>query len=616
MSTYEKIHGRSIQAVTTDPTESTAEGQVWYNTTSDTFKSVVVNEAWASSGSLISARGFVSHTGTQTASLLAGGLSPAPTYFSASEEYNGSGWSTGGSLPAATYALSSAGTQTAALVFGGANSSDTKQSTTYTYNGTSFSATPNSLNTARDQLSGGGTQTSALAVGGRVSSAVVTNMEEWNGSSWTNLTALPEKRGYTHANGPETAFFMASGALGDNAGSPYTSATLNYDGSSISTGENVNTARSAGGAAGDSANAIFYGGDISGTSQTKTEKYDGTSWSEVADMAVAKRGSGAGAGTSNAAALSAGAYGPPASASTEEFTSSANAITAAAWASGGSMNTARRGISSAKNATQDAALGAMGYTGANTGVNNAEEYDGSSWTNVSTVPTSRYFGGGFGIQTAGVVYGGYRAPSQQSATDEWDGSSWSTGGTLPSGQSNFAADGCGILTAGLSTLGMPGPAPSTIHYDGSSWTAVPGTLNTPRTSGSSFGTQTAAIAATGNVPGSPGNTLTSESYNGTAWTATSNAIYGGYGNGCGGTQTAGFIGGTYPNGTTSQGWDGSSWFTIPSISTGRSESGGAGTSTAGIIFAGSTTNPTTYTAATEEFTGETTAVNVKTLTQS
>jgi hypothetical protein len=280
------------------------------------------------------------------------------------------------------------------------------------------------------------------------------------------------------------------------------------------------------------------------------------------------------------------------------------------------MNTARRGIFSVSNATQNAALGAMGYTGSNQGVNNAEEYDGSSWTNVSTVPSTRYFGGGFGIQTAGVVYGGYRAPAQRDTTDEYDGSSWSTGGTLPSGQSNFAADGCGILTAGLSTLGMPGPAPSTIHYDGSSWTAVPGTLNSPRTSGTAFGTQTAAIAATGNVPGSPGNTLTSESYNGTSWTATSPAIYGGYGNGGGGTQTAGFIGGTYPNGATSQGWDGSSWFTIPSISTGRSESGGAGTQAAGIIFAGSTTNPTTYTAATEEFSTGSETITAKTLTTS
>ena len=53
MSTYRKIHGRSIQAVTTDPTESVAEGQVWYNTTSDTFKSVVAIEAISSASPLV-----------------------------------------------------------------------------------------------------------------------------------------------------------------------------------------------------------------------------------------------------------------------------------------------------------------------------------------------------------------------------------------------------------------------------------------------------------------------------------------------------------------------------------------------------------------------------------
>ena len=56
MSTYRKIHGRSIQAVTTDPTESVAEGQVWYNTTSDTFKSIVASEAWSSASPLTNAR--------------------------------------------------------------------------------------------------------------------------------------------------------------------------------------------------------------------------------------------------------------------------------------------------------------------------------------------------------------------------------------------------------------------------------------------------------------------------------------------------------------------------------------------------------------------------------
>ena len=56
MSTYRKIHGRSIQAVTTDPTGDITEGQVWYNTTSDTFKSVVSTSAWAFSSYVLHQR--------------------------------------------------------------------------------------------------------------------------------------------------------------------------------------------------------------------------------------------------------------------------------------------------------------------------------------------------------------------------------------------------------------------------------------------------------------------------------------------------------------------------------------------------------------------------------
>ena len=63
MSTYRKIHGRSIQAVTTDPTESVAEGQVWYNTSSNTFKSVVAGEAWSSGGPLSTGRYLSGLTG-------------------------------------------------------------------------------------------------------------------------------------------------------------------------------------------------------------------------------------------------------------------------------------------------------------------------------------------------------------------------------------------------------------------------------------------------------------------------------------------------------------------------------------------------------------------------
>ena len=122
MTTYRKIHGRSIQAVTTDPTESVAEGQIWYNTSSDTFKSVVALEAWSSASPMSTARFGLSGFGTQTAAAGAGGYIPPNS--AATEEYNGSGWATGGNLGAARRYLSGFGTQTAGAVCGGFTPTD------------------------------------------------------------------------------------------------------------------------------------------------------------------------------------------------------------------------------------------------------------------------------------------------------------------------------------------------------------------------------------------------------------------------------------------------------------------------------------------------------------
>ena len=102
MTTYRKIHGRSIQAVTTDPTGDITEGQVWYNTTSDTFKSVVSLESvYKCRSNLSTARDAlqVGSVGTQTAGIAFGGrTSPPESFKNATEEYNGSGWSAGGNL--------------------------------------------------------------------------------------------------------------------------------------------------------------------------------------------------------------------------------------------------------------------------------------------------------------------------------------------------------------------------------------------------------------------------------------------------------------------------------------------------------------------------------------
>ena len=67
MTTYRNIHGRSIKSVSTDPTAEVTEGEIWYNTNSETFKSVLVSEAWVNSAPMITARGGTGGAGDQTA---------------------------------------------------------------------------------------------------------------------------------------------------------------------------------------------------------------------------------------------------------------------------------------------------------------------------------------------------------------------------------------------------------------------------------------------------------------------------------------------------------------------------------------------------------------------
>jgi hypothetical protein len=78
---------------------------------------VVTRGAWATGGSLNTAREKLGGAGTQTAALAFGGIAPALT--GATESYNGTTWTELNSLNTARRSLGGAGTQTAALGFGG-----------------------------------------------------------------------------------------------------------------------------------------------------------------------------------------------------------------------------------------------------------------------------------------------------------------------------------------------------------------------------------------------------------------------------------------------------------------------------------------------------------------
>ena len=136
--------------------------------------------SWTTSGNLGTARYQMSgnNIGTQTASLAAGGLSPAPPAATKTEHYNGSTWSSGGTIPGSGNGNAArGGTQTAAYFAGGSYSPN---SAVLHYDGSSWSAAP-SLGTGRGQISGSqASQTAAIVFGGGTSPTPFQSTEEYN----------------------------------------------------------------------------------------------------------------------------------------------------------------------------------------------------------------------------------------------------------------------------------------------------------------------------------------------------------------------------------------------------------------------------------------------------
>jgi len=143
MTTYKDIRGTHITTVTADP-PAPVNGQMWYNSTTKVMKGFTENPVGA--------------------------------------------WATGGTLNTARNHLGSAGTKSLALVFGGATDPSTESNKTEQYNGSAFSEVSD-LNTARRTNGTGATYTAAIAIGGYNSNPDITynQTETWNGSSWTEV---------------------------------------------------------------------------------------------------------------------------------------------------------------------------------------------------------------------------------------------------------------------------------------------------------------------------------------------------------------------------------------------------------------------------------------------
>ncbi len=74
MSTYQELKGLKVKYLSSDTSgDRLKEGEVFYNSTDFKLKSFVSTAAWHSSGPLLTARGNIGGSGTQTAGLACGG---------------------------------------------------------------------------------------------------------------------------------------------------------------------------------------------------------------------------------------------------------------------------------------------------------------------------------------------------------------------------------------------------------------------------------------------------------------------------------------------------------------------------------------------------------------
>jgi len=207
----------------------------------------------------------------------------------------------------------------------------------------------------------------------------------------------------------------------------------------------------------------------------------------------------------------------------------------------------------------------------------------AAWATVANLPYTTRDASGFGTQTAGVIFGG-SIPGALSTAVEWNGSSYSSATSVPSALSGLDSDG--PQTAGLTAGGSPGPMNKTSYdYNGASWTANP-TMPVGRTGHATVGNtaaQTAALA-TGGEP-SPASATTSD-WDGSSWTAGAANPGWAQGTSGGGTTSAAFVNATVADGDKTADYDGTCWTAGNNSNHQHNYGGAGGLATSGITFGG------------------------------
>ena len=220
------------------------------------------------------------------------------------------------------------------------------------------------MNTTSRNRGGGGTLTAGIVFGGF---PYTTNVEEYNGSTWTAKTALAVARQGICGVGQTNSAILAVG--GYNAPpTGFYAGNESWDGTAWTEIANILTGRKTMGGAGTNIAGLIFGGADVAANTDVTEKWDGTSWTEVGDLNTPRFEAGM-SGTVDLAVIYGGGS-PGVTANTETWDGTS-------WTETTNLSTARKAMGTTSQSST-LAFAAGGNTGSVTAV--TENWDGAPVT--------------------------------------------------------------------------------------------------------------------------------------------------------------------------------------------------------------------------------------------
>jgi len=272
--------------------------------------------------------------------------------------------------------------------------------------------------------------------------------------AWSSGSALNVGREEIASAGTATAALCIGGYTAA-PGAAHVKSNELYDGTTWTEVADLVTAKSAMEGCGTQTAALIGAGGPAGI-PASSDSWDGTSWTVLPNMVrTPPSGANMAAGTTTAAVFAFGAgSGSP-------YTTLSETWNGSAWSEGTNGNTARQGLWGF--GTSTAALASGGATPPMTA--KTELYDGTSWTEVNLMNTARGSAGGCaGTQSDGLACAG-EVPPTSNATETWDGTSWTTVANLANATKTSGGSPAGSSSAALSVGGAPLYTPTEVWAD-------------------------------------------------------------------------------------------------------------------------------------------------------